>query len=132
MTPSVALLFALLTAFPCEEARTLAHGDPSPCEGLLVPTTDAIKALHCSRVALPGCRIELESAEATCAIRLDGASKEQDALMTRITHAEAVIGKLSKPEPQHWWDSPMLWGGGGVVVGVGVTLAILRATVLAQ
>ena len=132
MTPSVALLFALLTAFPCEEARTLAHGDPSPCEGLLVPTTDAIKALHCSRVALPGCRIELESAEATCAIRLDGASKEQDALMTRITHAEAVIGKLSKPEPQHWWDSPMLWGGGGVVVGVGVPLAILRATVLAQ
>jgi len=88
------LLAALLTAFPCQEALTLAPGDKSPCDGLLVPTADAIKALHCARVALPMRELELENAQKTCVIRLDAAAQEQDILMTRITHAEAVIKRL--------------------------------------
>ena len=132
MIPTLALLAALLTAFPCQEALTLELGAESPCDGLLVPTGDAIKALHCARVALPMRELELESAQKTCAIRLDAAAQEQDILMTRITHAEAVIKRLSVAKPRPWYESRLLWGGGGVVVGVGLTIAIFKATLGAR
>ena len=132
MIPTLTLLAALLTAFPCQEALALESGAKSPCEGLLVPTADALTALHCARVALPTCELELERSEKTCAIKLDAASQEEDILMTRITHAEAVIKGLSLAKPQPWYESRLLWGGGGIVVGVGLTIAILKATLVAQ
>ena len=134
MIPTLTLLAALLTAFPCQEALALESGAESPCDGLLVPNADALTALHCARVALPTCELELERSEKTCAIKLDAASQEEDILMTRITHAEAVIKGLSlaKPQPQPWYESRLLWGGGGIVVGVGLTIAILKATLVAQ
>ena len=132
MSFAVVALIALLTASPCQEAHSLASGAESPCEGLLVPTADALTALHCARVALPTCELELERSEKTCAIKLDAASQEEDILMTRITHAEAVIKGLSLAKPQPWYESRLLWGGGGIVVGVGLTIAILKATLVAQ
>ena len=132
MIPTLTLLAALLTASPCQEALALESGAESPCEGLLVPTADALTALHCARVALPTCELELERSEKTCTIKLDAASQEEDILMTRITHAEAVIKRLSVAKPQPWYESRLLWGGGGIVVGVGLTIAILKATLVAQ
>ena len=132
MLPTLTLQAALLTAFPCQEALALESGAKSPCDGLLVPNADALTALHCARVSLPTCELELESAQKTCVIRLDAAAQEQDILMTRITHAEAVIKRLSVAKPQPWYESRLLWGGGGIVVGVGLTIAILKATLVAQ
>ena len=132
MIPTLTLLAALLTAFPCQEALTLAPGDKSPCDGLLVPTADALKALHCARVALPMCETELRRSEKTCTIKLDAASQEHDILLDRINHAQAVISTLSVAKPQPWYESRLLWGGGGIVVGVGLTIAILKATLVAQ
>ena len=97
-----------------------------------MPTADALTALHCARVALPTCELELERSDKTCTIKLDAASQEEDILMTRITHAEAVIKRLSVARPQPWYESRLLWGGGGIVVGVGLTIAILKATLVAQ
>jgi hypothetical protein len=127
-------IIALLTASPCQEAVTLAPGDKSPCDGILVSSADALKALHCARVALPRCEIRADGAEEVCEVKLGAASQREDALLDRISAAESSLLSMVKcPECERaWWESPAIWGTSGVVVGVGVTLAILRATVMAQ
>ena len=134
MSSAVVALIALLTASPCQEAHSLVSGAESPCEGLLVPTADALTALRCARVELPRCEARADGAEKACEVKLGAASQREDALLDRISAAESSLLSMVKcPECERaWWESPAIWGTSGVVVGVGVTLAILRATVMAQ
>lgn len=130
MTLVVTLSAWLLTASPCLQAVPLAQGDTSPCEGVLVPAADALAAVRCARVHLPECRVRLEGADAELEIKLDAAAQREDELLDRIARADAAIDSMSAANAQlsPWWDSPALWAGAGVAVGVGVTLAILKAT----
>ena len=134
MTLLVALSVSLLTAFACDEAVPLAQGVQSPCEGILVPAADALEAVHCARVALPHCRVAFDSLNEESAIKLDAAAQEQDILLDRISKQDGIITGLHKSASagRAWWDTPVIWGGAGVTVGVAVTLAILKATALAQ
>lgn len=131
---AAAVLFALVLSTPCGTALPLEGGDTSPCDGILVPAAEALRAIQCSRVGLPGCQAELMTSKATCSVKLGAASQTEDALLDRVSRAEAALGAMVRcPECERaWWDSPVIWGGAGVTVGVAVTLAILKATALAQ
>ena len=130
----VAPLVALVVGAPCDAAVPLGGGDTSPCEGILVPSAEALRAIQCARVGLPGCRATLDAERGSCVIRLDAAAQREDALLDRVAHAERALDAMAKcPECERaWWDSPALWAGGGLVVGVGLTIAILKATLAAH
>lgn len=130
----LALSVSLLTASPCSEAVPLAQGVQSPCEGILVPSADALRAVRCMQVDLPTCQTTMGHRQKECQIKLDSAAEEQDILLDRISKQDATIGQLmhSNAQPPPWWDSPVLWAGAGVTVGITVTLAILKATAAAQ
>jgi len=135
VTTLIALSVSLLTSFACDEAVPLAQGVQSPCEGILVPAPDALEAVHCARVALPHCRVAFDSLNEEMVIKLDAAAQEQDILLDRVSKQDALITQLSVGKANRrlgWLDSPVIWGGAGAAVGVAVTLAILKATALAQ
>ena len=133
MITTLALSVSLLTAFACDEAVPLAKDAQSPCEGILVPAADALEAVHCARVALPKCRVAFDSLNEELVIKLDAASQEHDILLDRISKQDSLIADLTASAPvPHWYESRLLWAGGGLVVGVGLTIAILKATLAAH
>ena len=120
----------LLSGSPCEEAHALDAGSAAPCGGVLLPLPEATHALRCMRVELPGCRQDVETCEGGATLERKAHESVVQALNERISQADQALAAMARcPECERvWWDSPALWAGAGVTVGVSITLAILKAT----
>jgi hypothetical protein len=128
------LALALVVGVPCGEAHPLRSGDQAVCDGVLIPGWEAMQALRCLNVALPECEATVTKLDGEAETLTTSHKREVSALNVRIEEADRALAAMAKcPECERaWWDSPAIWGTSGIVVGVGMTLAILRATVMAQ
>jgi len=123
---SALLLVSLLITAPCAEASAVT----SPCSGVLLPTSEATRALRCLTVELPACdqRVSLCSDRAGIEKRSHEATVV--ALNDRILQADQALASMAKcPECERaWWDSPALGFGAGVVTTAAVVLALVLGT----
>ena len=143
MTKKTKVIVLLLTLFPFQslaqgKVSPLEKGDPAPYAGILfspeaaakvtaekesiVKICDADKAALSSKIRAEcgleksKLRIELDHQEKVFKSRLGLKEKENDILTKQLK-------KLNKGGYSHWWYT------GGVVTGVGVTLAIFKIAV---
>ena len=113
-----------LGAEPCKKARVVQ----SPCSGLLVPATDAQACIRCLDVDLPSCWLTVENIGEQHKIIVDALRQDIEAQRDALENAEALAADLAEQlEPPRWYESPILWAGVGVVVGLAAGIAIFVA-----
>lgn len=124
MTILIACL-SLVISSPCVQASALIQGEAASCDGLLVPESQAVKALGCLTVELPRCKVDLDTTKRRSLI-IDGASAAKlEALNTHIMGCERALLEAASVEPRAWWDSPAMGFGAGVVVTAATVIALL-------
>lgn len=121
-----ALLTLPSSAFadPCAKAISVK----TPCEGVLLPASEASKALKCLEVELPSCRVQLEKdrailhADKQLYVDLYNAATQESAKLHALLDAAVrPVPAVEKP----WYDNNWMWFGVGILVGgAGATAAI--------
>ena len=105
----------------CSLAVSLETGVPAPCSGLLVPTSQAQKALLCLSTDLPLCRSKLVRYTRSSALRISALDEQLSIERARATELETLLQLASEPPPERlWWEHPAFWTGVGVIVGAAV------------
>lgn len=125
-TSALLTLPSSVFADPCVKAASVK----TPCEGVLLPVSEANKALKCLEVELPGCRVQLEKDHAI--LRADkqlyvdlynAATLENEKLHKLLDTALRPVPVVEKP----WYDNNWMWFGIGILVGgTGTTVAIIK------
>ena len=104
----------------------MSPGQPSPCEGLLIPTEDARECLHATRVALPTCEADLGHTDGV--LRAERVAYRQQ-LAAQLAQAERLEGLLADVTgPARWYEDPTTAFVVGFVVAsaAAVTLHVMR------
>ena len=114
------LLAALLTASPCEVASPIDHGAKSPCEGILVPSHQALECVRLVEVGLPTCVADLAHCQAGNSGRVESLEAQLMDSRERVGRLSAELVKLNMPDPP--WKHPALWFTVGVVVSGAVVI----------
>ena len=111
-------------AAPCEEVAAVTL----PCAGLLLPPEEAQRALVCLRADLPACLLDLSAQAEAHGILVESLQREIALERAARLEVEEVAADLAaKFRPPAIWESPILWGLVGLVVGVAAGVAIVVA-----
>lgn len=112
-------------AAECTSFHAVTAGAPAPCDGVLMPTSEAarIPALE-DALALAQAELSAERARR----HLDG---EEAAQLLQVCEASRLACERDRapapPAAPHWYESGWFHGAVGAVLGVGVTIGIVYA-----
>ena len=111
-------------ASDCEEASAANIGDTVECTGVLMPRGWVEECIHCKEVELPKVRLNLTA----CDDELDATQNVYGAFRaqceTHIVELEDLVRKAARIE-RPWYESNLLWGIGGIVLGVAGTYVLV-------
>lgn len=111
----------------CEEAQPLSITTPAPCTGILWPIGYTADALEAMQVTLPECQVNLRAKTdelKVCDGTIIRVQQECDKTLNRFAKITKEAAQIKRP----WWDNNTLWGAGGFVSGVVLTVAIVSAS----
>lgn len=107
-------------------AVDLERGEPAPYAGTLIPVEVALECASC-KVSLPVIGAKLDRLQARYDVETKRLETERDAERAgRLRLADALEELAAESEPSVV-EHPALWGGIGVVVGIGLTLLVVYA-----
>lgn len=136
MISALAGLVALAGLSATPELCTKVQRVKQPCDGQLLPHTDAAKMLACLRVDLPGCeeqasnKLEQAALEASdLRSELSAAKAYAESQRTRADALSALLDStVSIPEPAPaWWQSSEFVVAVSIVAAGALTAAIVLA-----
>ena len=128
MIAGLAVAFIFAAAPPAQRAVDLVRGEPAPYAGTLILKSIAFRCARCqTRLSL--CEVTAKRDADKAAVLLKGVRAERDAEREGRLELEVTLHEATEvpPAEQPWYEYPVLWGGLGVVVGVGLTLLICGA-----
>lgn len=107
----------------CTEEWAQNAGRLAPCSGVLAPTKTYADLLG-KAAELAGCNESSAKAAETCAAEKAALAEKLAASEKSRLECEAAHVPPPPPKPErHWYQSPGLWFGVGVVVGAGAAVA---------
>ena len=124
LLPVVALLL-VVHSNPCADSFPIDQGEAASCDGVVVPSAQAVKAIACVTVDLPTCAAELSSSEKRAEIVNASSAAQMAALNTHINACERALLDYASEEKRAWWDSPSIGFGAGVLVTTATVVALL-------
>lgn len=130
-TTAIALCLALVACpaiAPASEPCLEAVAVDLPCRGLLIPEQDARECWKCLEVDLPQCWLGVERLDEQHQITLEALQEDLETERQARAHADMMATDLAAQlKPPAWWESPILWGGVGLLVGLAAGIAIFVA-----
>ena len=112
---------------PCEVSHPAATGNPSPCDGVLLPQSWAARSIQCVQIELPSCvsgQDILRNLAASCDRTLQNVTKACDESLEKCEKVAREAANISRP----WYESNSLWFAAGVVttIAAGYTIAAIN------
>ena len=115
-----------VSEYDCIEAVPVRAFEPTPCTGILWPSEHTAKALEVMKVDLPECQVRLVHTKeqlSICDETIILVREECDKTIDRFAKLTKEAAQIQRP----WWDNNSLWGAGGFVSGVVVTVLVVHA-----
>jgi len=125
LTAALLLVAVPAWAQPCRTAQGISAGQPAPCGGLLVPQADAVQALRCLRVDLPGCRADVIRHQTMLEASAAQVRRERQLCDDTLEQCERTARRaagISRPLAEH----PAVWLVFGLAAGAAGAYAVMR------
>jgi 16S rRNA G966 N2-methylase RsmD len=103
----------------------LKLGTSAPCSGLLWPEAHSKIALSCLKVEIPRLEARVLKLKAEHLADLKALRTKLDATTNALAESEKRFEEMVVPVDP-WYESPILWGVVGVVVGVALTAGAVK------
>jgi len=109
----------------CEKASAITFGVAAPCSGVLLPSQWAREAVNCKTVLVPSLRNDLRLLRESTRVELDELQERYTAIDLLSQEQRKLLDEVNAGPT--FWESPVLWGIVGGLVGVGLTVGIVYA-----